>query len=61
MVKDKEIKMRQVKTEMVSPKRFLDIPRNEVRSVKFVPPKLGSATFGKFKVEYKYTKFRPVG
>ena len=59
--KKKEIAMRAVKSEMVSPKKFLDIPKHEVKSAKFIPPRLGCHSFGKFKVEYKYTEFRSVG
>lgn len=57
----KEIPMRPVKSEVVSSKKFLDIPKSDIKTSKFIPPKLGSLSFGKFIVEYKHTKFKPVG
>lgn len=56
-----EIKTKPVKVERVSPKEYLSIPRSEIKTARFVPPKLGSKSFGSMRVEYKHLKYKPVG
>jgi len=56
-----EIKTKPVKVERVSPREYLSIPRSEIKTARFVPPKLGSKSFGSIRVEYKHLKYKPVG
>lgn len=54
-----EIKTRPVKKEVVSPSEFLRIPKSDIKSARVIPPKLGSKSLGKVRVEYKHTKYKP--
>lgn len=56
-----EIKTKPVKIERVSPKEYLSIPRSDIKSARFVPPEIGSKSFGSMRVEYKHLKYKPVG
>jgi len=56
-----EIKTKPVKVERVSPKEYLNIPRSDIKSAQFVPPRIGSRSFGSLRVEYKHLKYKPVG
>jgi len=56
-----EIKTKPVKVERVSPKEYLNIPRSDIKSAHFVPPRIGSRSFGSLRVEYKHLKYKPVG
>lgn len=60
-MKTLEIKTKSVKKEVISPREFLSIPKSEIEKSIFIPPRLGSNSFGKFKVEYKHTRYKPLG
>lgn len=58
--KAKEIKMRPIKSETLSPKEFVRVKRDDIERAKVIPPRIGSNSLGRIKVEYKHLKFKPV-
>lgn len=60
-MKTLEIKTTPVKEEVVSPREFIELPKSDIAKSRFIPPKIGSKSFGTVKVEYKHLKFKPIG
>lgn len=56
-----KIQTKPVKVERVTPKEYLNIPRSDIKTARFIPPKLGSKSFGSMRVEYKHLKYKPIG
>lgn len=57
--KAKEIKMRPIKTETLTPKEFLKVQRDDIERAYVIPPRIGSKSLGKIQVKYKHTIFKP--
>lgn len=60
MTNTKHIPTKLVRSKILSPKQFLQTPTEEVQRSYIIPPKLGSRSFGKIKVEFKNARFEPV-
>ena len=58
--KAKEINVRPIKSETLSPKEFVKVKRGDIERAKVIPPRIGSNSLGRIKVEYKHLKFKPV-
>lgn len=51
-----------VRQETMNPAQYLEAvktDRSNIEQVRFIPPKLGDGTFGKFVVTYRFMKLRP--
>lgn len=55
-----EIKTKPIREEIVNPRDYVKIPKEDIEYSKVIPPKLGSHSLGKIKVVYKHLKYRPI-
>lgn len=60
---NKNIEMRPISSEILSPKEYMRLQENKagsIKSVEFIRPRLGDNHFGKFQVTYKHPIFKQI-